>query len=117
MDTIYPGIPYDLFKKHVWKHDIVRLGTISSGTMQGSELLGKIVGIPGCQVRIAHLKCGSNALELFEYKVPEGKLIPEDRIHADKGFIHIGFRSDNVRQEYEKLKKQGVRFISEPVEF
>jgi len=86
-------------------------------TMQGSELLGKIVGMPGCQVRIAHLKCGSSSLELFEYKVPEGKLIPADRIQADKGFNHIGFRSDNVRQEYEKLKMQGVRFISEPVEF
>jgi len=84
--------------------------------LNGGELLGKIVGLPGCVVRIAHLKSGKSALELFEYKVPNGKLIPEDRIQADKGFSHLGFWSTNVRKEYEKLKTAGVRFISEPVE-
>ena len=84
--------------------------------MNGNELLGKIVGMPGCVARIAHLKSGESALELFEYKEPNGKLIPDDRKQADKGFSHIGFWSDDVRGEYEELRKKGVRFISEPVE-
>ncbi len=82
-----------------------------------SPLLGKVVGIPGCLARIAHLKSGPNILELFEYTQPGGKNIPEDHKQADKGFIHAGFRSSDVRADYKKLKRAGVNFISEPVEF
>jgi len=85
--------------------------------INGNELLGKVVGMLGCVARIAHLKSGNNALELFEYTVPKGKVIPEDRKQADKGFSHLGFRSSDVRKDYEMLKNEGVRFISEPVEF
>ncbi len=44
MDTMYPGIPHEIFKKHDWKNDIVRLGTISSGTMK--ELTDGLVDFP-----------------------------------------------------------------------
>jgi catechol 2,3-dioxygenase-like lactoylglutathione lyase family enzyme len=85
--------------------------------LKGSEILGKVVGMPGCVVRIAHLKFGNSALELFEYTVPDGKLIPKDRKQADKGFNHLGFRSSDVRKDYERLKNEEVNFISEPIEF
>ena len=86
-------------------------------TIEGSELLGKVVGMPGCKASIAHLGNGPSVLELFEYREPNGKIIPPERKQADKGFSHIGFRSTDVREDYRKLKKAGVRFISEPVEF
>ncbi len=82
-----------------------------------NQLLGKVVGMPGCIARIAHLKSGPNMLELFEYIKPIGKKIPEDYNQADNGFIHAGFRSSDVRGDYKKLKNAGVNFISEPVEF
>jgi catechol 2,3-dioxygenase-like lactoylglutathione lyase family enzyme len=81
------------------------------------SLLGKVVGIPGCVARIAHLQSGQNMLELFEYIKPRGKRIPDGRNQADKGFVHAGFRSSDVRGDYLKLKNKGVSFISEPVEF
>lgn len=85
-------------------------------TIEGSELVGNIVGMPGCKVTIVHMAKGDSVLELFHYREPIGKLIPEDRKQADKGFSHIGFRSSDVRKDYLKLKEAGVRFISEPVE-
>ena len=79
--------------------------------------LGKVVGLNGCSARIAHLKAGDNMLEIFEYLIPKGKKIPKNHKQADLGFIHLGFKSLNVREDYKKMKENGVRFISEPVEF
>jgi glyoxylase I family protein len=86
-------------------------------TIEGSELLGKITGMPGCRATIVHLAKGSSVLELFKYSEPNGKLIPPERVQADKGISHIGFHSSDVRKDYKKLMDAGVRFISEPVEF
>ena len=82
-----------------------------------NPLLGKVVGMPDCVARIAHLKSGPNMLELFEYGTPRGKEIPVDENQSDNGFSHAGFRSSDVRNDYLKLKNEGVDFISEPVEF
>lgn len=79
--------------------------------------LGKVVGLHGCSARIAHLKAGDNMLELFEYIVPRGKKIAKNHRQADQGFIHAGFTSTNVRDDYKTMKENGVRFVSEPVEF
>ena len=73
--------------------------------------------MPDCVARIAHLKSGQNMLELFEYIKPTGKKIPKDHKQADNGFIHAGFKSSDVRNDYLRLKEEGVNFISEPVEF
>lgn len=81
------------------------------------QLLGKVVGMPACMARIAHLKSGPNMLELFEYIRPLGSKVPEDHKQADNGFTHAGFQSSDVRSDYKKLKQAGVKFISEPVEF
>ena len=87
---------------------------IEAGT---NPLLGKVVGLPDCVARIAHLQSGSNMFELFQYIKPRGKNIPEDHKQADHGFTHAGFRSSDVRNDYRKMKENGVKFVSEPVEF
>lgn len=79
--------------------------------------LGTITGMPGARARIAHLRLGENMLELFQYVTPGGRPIPDDRRQADHGFVHAGFRSTDVRDDYRRLSARGVRFISEPVEF
>jgi catechol 2,3-dioxygenase-like lactoylglutathione lyase family enzyme len=84
----------------------------------GSTLrLGKVVGLPGCRARIAHLQKGSAMLELFEYHQPRGRELPDDHTQADHGFIHIGITSSDTRADYEQLRRRGVRFIGAPVEF
>jgi len=92
--------------------ELIRI--IEAGT---NPLLGRVVGMPGCVARIAHLKSGPNMLELFEYLEPRGKPIAEDENQADNGYVHAGFQSTDVRSDYQVLKTRGVVFISEPVEF
>jgi len=92
--------------------EIIRIIEANPGSM-----LGKVVGINNCLARIAHLKAGKNMLELFEYIVPKGNKISKDHKQADLGFIHAGFTSTDARDDYRKMKDNGVRFISEPVEF
>jgi catechol 2,3-dioxygenase-like lactoylglutathione lyase family enzyme len=56
-------------------------------------------------------------LELFEYTSPRGVSISPDRKQADQGFIHVGFTTDRLHDDYNRLLEQGVRFFGEPVEF
>lgn len=79
--------------------------------------LGMLAGMPGAQARIVHLKFGQTMLELFEYVKPRGQPIPTDRRQADQGLIHLGFKSDDIRADYARLKAHGIEFINEPVEF
>lgn len=79
--------------------------------------LGCVVGIPGSSARIAKLKSGNVILELFEYLNPRGRPIPSDGTQADNGLTHLGFTSEDIRADYKKLKAQGVRFYSEPIEY
>ena len=79
--------------------------------------LGRVVGLPGCLARIAHLTKGQGMLELFEYQRPRGRPIPADRCQCDHGLIHIGFSSTDVRADHQRLSSAGVRFVSDPVEF
>jgi catechol 2,3-dioxygenase-like lactoylglutathione lyase family enzyme len=79
--------------------------------------LGNVVGIPNCLARIAHLRIGSYMLELFEYQKPRGNPISEDFTQAGHGYTHIGFESDDIQADYDRLKEYGVTFINKPVEF
>jgi len=84
----------------------------------GSDMhLGDVVGMPDCVARIAHLQSEKCMLELFEYTYPRGKPIPKDAKQADHGYIHIGFTTSDMKADYALLKKEGVKFFNEPVEF
>lgn len=78
--------------------------------------LDKVVGMPGCKARIAHLQSEKGMLELFEYLEPRGKAVPRDFKQADNGFIHAGFTSNDARADFSRMKAAGVRFLCEPIE-
>jgi catechol 2,3-dioxygenase-like lactoylglutathione lyase family enzyme len=83
----------------------------------GGDKLGMVVGMPDCLARIVHLDLGGTMLELFQYMNPEGRSLPANHRQADIGFTHIGLSSNDVRADYQRLKAEGVAFISEPVGF
>jgi catechol 2,3-dioxygenase-like lactoylglutathione lyase family enzyme len=97
--------------------DLLGLKLIREQDCDADSTLGVVVGLPKCRARIAHLMCGETMLELFEYINPRGKPLPEGRPQSDHGFIHVGFQSTDVRGDYQRLSEQGIRFISEPIEF
>jgi lactoylglutathione lyase len=79
--------------------------------------LGEVVGLPGCAARLAFLQSGDNLLELFEYLNPRGKTLPRERTQADHGLTHLGFRTDDIHADYQRLRKAGVEFYREPIEY
>ena len=88
--------------------------------------LGRIVGLPGCSARIAHLVpklAGPSTgaapfmLELFEYRDPVGRPLARERTQADVGITHIGFSTSDARADYARLRTLGVDCLGEPVEF
>ena len=79
--------------------------------------LGNVVRIPGCSARIAKLKLGAMGLELFEYLDPRGRPMAPNRTQADLGLTHLGFASEDIQADYQRLRKQDVKFYSPPVEY
>ena len=79
--------------------------------------LCEVVALPQCSARIAKLKSGNIVLELFEYQHPRGNTIATNKTQADHGFSHIGFASADIHGDYERLRKQGVKFYGSPVEY
>jgi catechol 2,3-dioxygenase-like lactoylglutathione lyase family enzyme len=107
----------DLDRSVAFYRDILGFRVIRILEPREDAKLGTIAGLPGAKARIAHLQFGDNMLELFQYVQPTGRALPADRRQCDHGWIHVGFRSDDVRADATRLKTQGVSFISDPVEF
>jgi catechol 2,3-dioxygenase-like lactoylglutathione lyase family enzyme len=107
----------DLDRSLAFYRDVIGLRLLRIIEPEAGKDLGKVVGLPGCQARIAHLQAGDVMLELFEYQEPRGDPIPADRSQADNGYIHVGFASTDARADYKRFRALGVRCISEPVEF
>jgi catechol 2,3-dioxygenase-like lactoylglutathione lyase family enzyme len=105
----------DLDRSIAFYRDLLglRLGRVIEP--DSNSKLGEIVGLPGCLARIAHLGSEKGMLELFEYRKPRGRL--RRRNQADLGFSHVGFATDDIRAEYDRLRQAGVSFLSAPVEF
>jgi nickel-dependent lactate racemase len=73
LNMMYPGIPHEVFKRHDWKNDIVRIGTISEEIIK--ELTDGLVDFP--------LQCEINKT-LVEGKwdqiISVGQLVPHELI-------------------------------------
>lgn len=106
----------DLERSIAFYRDIMGLEVIRVLEPSDGLPLDKVVGLPGCKARIAHLQSENAMLELFEYQEPKGRPIPQDHTQADNGFIHIGFTSTDARADYKVMQEKGVQFVGEPVE-
>jgi nickel-dependent lactate racemase len=73
LDIMYPGIPHELFKRHDWKNDIVKIGTISSEIIK--ELSEGLVDFP--------LQCEINKTLVegrWDQIISVGQLVPHELI-------------------------------------
>ena len=48
---------------------------------------------------------------------PRGKPISPDRTQADNGLTHLGFASNDINADYERLKERGVKFYNKPIQY
>ena len=81
------------------------------------DRIARVIGIPGAQCRIVHLKLGDGTLELFEYSNPIGTNKANDMRQCDRGLIHIGFEVNEFHKHVAQFKEMGLEFLGEPVEF
>ena len=82
--------------------------------LQRFESIGsKVAGYPDLHSKVVFLQLGGLNLELIEYVNPRGEHRPVLET-KDVGTAHFALTCDDVHVEYERLKKMGVRFKSEP---
>jgi|SRR5687768_3463725 len=82
------------------------------------EQFARGVSIPGTKVKGVFFQVPGTptAIEMFEYVAPEkSKSVPGDWLPSDIGVGHIAFEVDDIDAAYERLRKQNVTFVSEPV--
>jgi catechol 2,3-dioxygenase-like lactoylglutathione lyase family enzyme len=80
------------------------------------EPMARLIGEPGAQVRIVHMRMGDSVVELFDYRSPEGRTPRPDARQSDYGLTHIGFIVEDFWGTYQHLRDHGVEFLGEAVE-
>jgi catechol 2,3-dioxygenase-like lactoylglutathione lyase family enzyme len=71
----------------------------------------KVTQLPGAEQHIVHLRGHGIGLELIHFNAPVGA--PRPPRLCDTGSAHLCFLVDDMDAEMERLKKLGVRFMSE----
>jgi catechol 2,3-dioxygenase-like lactoylglutathione lyase family enzyme len=77
------------------------------------DFIGKNIGIPGTQLKIAWLTKGDVRLELIEYVVPKGQQRAKTQ-PSDVGNAHVAFQVDDMEAWYNKLTGMGIKFAAYP---
>jgi glyoxylase I family protein len=94
--------------------DLLGFQQVMSMNWEGNQAVDNIVGLPNSAGRHAFLSAGNLLLEFFEYSQPAGKPgDPEERA-CDTGVKHVCLDVVGIEDEYERLKKAGVRFNCQP---
>jgi catechol 2,3-dioxygenase-like lactoylglutathione lyase family enzyme len=78
------------------------------------EKLDKIVGLKGSTTRTALLRAGNTHVEISQYLSPKGSEGNPERRACDAGLTHVSFDVVDVFSEYERLRRAGVKFHTEP---
>ena len=91
--------------------DIFGFEMVLDTRVEGKET-NDIVGFRVESERIVLLQLGESQIELLEYK-PAGREYPKDYKSNDLFGVHVALLTDNMEQDYERLKKKGVKIISQ----
>jgi catechol 2,3-dioxygenase-like lactoylglutathione lyase family enzyme len=82
---------------------------------EGNAAFQRTHAAPETKGRVLMLERGTSRLELFEYEKPEPRRAGGPRGNADHGICHLAFEVKDIDAEYERLRRAGVPFLSEPV--
>lgn len=104
----------DMDKAIAFYHDIIGMEKTFDRTFDAP--MARLIGVPGTEVRIVHMRLGESVVELFKYHHPVGREPLPERTQADYGMIHLGFMVSDFHATYQRLLESGVRFLGEAVE-
>ncbi len=102
----------DLKKSLRFYQNFLGFKPIKEMTEQGN-FIDKILGLKGTKVKTIKLKGdGETLIELLYY------YSESDRLEANEifcpGYSHFALTVNDLNQKYQKLKNQGIEFVSEP---
>jgi catechol 2,3-dioxygenase-like lactoylglutathione lyase family enzyme len=104
----------DMDKVVAFYRDVIGMEKVFDRTFD--EAMGRIIGVPGTQVRVVHMRLNGSVIELFDYAHPKGREPEREPQQSDFGLTHIGFIVEDFWATYQHLVDHGVRFLGEPVE-
>lgn len=83
--------------------------------LEEGEFIDAILGLRGAKVTTVKMAAenGDTLVELLEYASHKGKKRENYEIF-DLGASHVAFTVENVDEEYQRLKAQGIAFTCEP---
>lgn len=90
---------------------------VSGGWEPGTEIsdqVERMVGLKNTAAKVAMVIKGGLIIEMFEYRSPTPKPIAHDWQVCDHGYNHICLEVEDIRAEYERLRKAGMTFYSPP---
>jgi len=105
---------HDMDKVIAFYRDVIGMEKVFD--REFGEGMGRLIGVPGTQVRIVHMKLEDSVVELFDYGHPKGREPRPDAQQSDFGLTHIGFIVEDFWGTYQHLVDHGVTFLGEPVE-
>lgn len=106
----------NLERSMAFYRDLLGMEVVEQVTFQG-EQYEAILGLKGARGRIAILKSGTLAVELFEFIEPIPKPAEFARPVSDHGITHLAIEVDDIAALYTRLKSAGVRFHCPPLHF
>ncbi|MFC1643981.1 VOC family protein [Candidatus Omnitrophota bacterium] len=81
--------------------------------LESGEYIDKLSTLKGVKVRTIKMCADDgNLVELLYYESHLGEYINRDI--CDMGYSHVAFTVENLDNEYERLKKNGIKFKSIP---
>lgn len=83
----------------------------------GNEPINRVLGLPDTGGRSAMLRLGNLHLELWQFEVPKPPSREARPPASNLGLTHICLEVDDVDAEFERLRKAGIHFHTEPGTF
>jgi len=80
---------------------------------RSSSFAAKATGFRGARLKVAYLSAKDCSVELIEYLSPKGKKI--DTTTCNIGSAHLCFNVNEIKKIIRKIKKCGLKIISEPL--
>ena len=104
----------DLERSLRFYRDLLGFPIVREAEFQG-EMISRITGLPGTQMKWALVKAGDHLLELIQYLSPAGADLNASMRTSDIGSAHVCFHVRDLPELYRRWSAAGVRFVSEPV--
>jgi catechol 2,3-dioxygenase-like lactoylglutathione lyase family enzyme len=87
---------------------------MSAEIPSGIPPLDEAFGLPDAGCKVAIVKRGNSAIEIFEFQAEDTQPADPQRPVSKHGITHICLAADDYEKDYELLKRAGVKFNGPP---